>query len=113
MLIEHRIDDVGECLVARKKSVPAGEQVSFEPALAEVLAQDFHDAALDAEVDVDVLYASHPLLSAGLVDRLKTIRDGLIRTEQAKALAGEAELHHAAQKHPAYAGEFGLAAARR
>src|SRR5260221_3377184 len=113
MLIEHRIDDVGECLVARKKSVPAGEQVLFEPALAEVLAQDFHDAAGDAEVDVDVLEARHPLLSAGLVDRLKTIRGGLIRTEQAKVLAGEVELLHVAQKRPEYAGGFGLDAARR
>jgi hypothetical protein len=93
--------------------VTAGEQVSFEPALAEVLAQDFHDAAVEAEVDVDILYASHPLLSAGIVDRLKTIRGGLIRTEQAKVPAGEVELHHVAQKHPEYAGGFGLDAPRR
>src|SRR5258708_13063634 len=101
MLIEHRIDDVGECLVARKKSVPAGEQVSFEPALAEVLAQDFHDAAVDAEVDVDVLDASHPLLSSGLLDRLKTVRGGLTRTEQAKFLAWSVAPHSSPPKPPA------------
>ena len=81
MLIEHRVDDVDECLVARKKPVAAGEQISFEPTLAEVLAQDLHDAAVDAEVDVDVFDARHPLLSAGLVDRIETVRGGLIRTE--------------------------------
>ena len=54
MLIEHRVDDVDECLVARKKPVAAGEQISFEPTLAEMLAQDFHDATIDAEVGVDV-----------------------------------------------------------
>jgi hypothetical protein len=81
MLIEHRVDHVNECLVARKKPVTASEQVSFEPALAEVFAQDFHDATIDTEVDVDVFNARHPLLSAGFVDRLKTVRGGLIRTE--------------------------------
>ena len=81
MLIEHRVDDVRECLVARKEPMAASEQVSFEPALAEVLAQDFHDAAVDAEVDVDVLKARHPLLSTGLVDRIETVRGGLIRAE--------------------------------
>ena len=81
MLIEHRVDDVGERLVARKKPVAAGEQVSFEPALAEMLAQDFHDAAVDAEIDVDVFKACHPLLSAGLVNCIETVRGGLVRTE--------------------------------
>ncbi len=81
MLIEHRVDDVDECLVARKKPVAAGEQVSLEPALAEMLAQDFHDAAVDAEVDVDVFKARHPLLSAGLVNRIETVRGRLVRTE--------------------------------
>src|SRR5258708_39873960 len=112
MLIEHRIDDVGECLVARKKSVPAGEQVSFEPALAEVLAQDFHDAAVDAEVDVDVRYSSHPLLSAGLVDRLKTIRGGLIRTPQAEVLTAGVELRQLAPKPPQHPGGFCVNAGR-
>ena len=70
-----------KCLVARKEPVTTGEQISFEPTLAEVLAQNFQDAAVDAEVDVDVFNACHPLLSAGLVDRIETVRGGLIRTE--------------------------------
>ena len=39
VLIEHRVDDVNERLVAGKQTVPAGEQIAFEPALAGVLAQ--------------------------------------------------------------------------
>src|ERR1700676_1333215 len=39
MLIEHRIDDVNERLVAIEQPVPSREQVAFEPTLALVLAQ--------------------------------------------------------------------------
>ena len=113
MLIEHRVDDVGECLVARKEPVAAGEQISFEPAFAEVLAQDFHDAAVDAEIDIDVFNARHPLLSAGLVDRVETVRGGLIRTEHAEIPVRQIELHHIPQKHAKHAGGFGFDAARR
>ena len=38
VLVEHRVDDVDEGLVAVEEAVPAGEQVALEPALAEVLA---------------------------------------------------------------------------
>ena len=38
VLVEHRIHDVDECLVAGEKAVPAGEQIAFQPALAGVLA---------------------------------------------------------------------------
>ena len=31
----------------------AGQKIAFEPALAKVLAEHFHDAAVDAEIDVD------------------------------------------------------------
>ena len=45
VLVEHRVDDVDEGLVAVEQPVPPGEQVAFEPALALVLAEDFHHAA--------------------------------------------------------------------
>jgi hypothetical protein len=38
-LVEHRVDDVNKGLIAGKEAVPAGEQVSFEPSLAGVLAE--------------------------------------------------------------------------
>jgi hypothetical protein len=52
VLIEHRIDDVHEGLVAREQAVPAGQQITFEPALTQVLAKHFHDAALACEMHV-------------------------------------------------------------
>ena len=43
MLVEHRVDDVGEGLVAVEEAVSPGQQVALEPALALVLAEHFHD----------------------------------------------------------------------
>ena len=45
VLVEHRVDDVDEGLVAREEAVPAGEQIALQPALALVLAEHFHHAA--------------------------------------------------------------------
>src|SRR6187402_1078115 len=39
MLVKHRSDDVNECLVAIEQAVPAGEQVTLQPAFALVLAE--------------------------------------------------------------------------
>src|SRR6516162_2977494 len=39
MLVEHRVDDVDEGLVAAEEAVPASQQVTFEPALALMFGQ--------------------------------------------------------------------------
>jgi hypothetical protein len=49
VLVEHRIDDVNERLVAIEQSVPPGEQIALEPALALMLAQHFHHAPVRRE----------------------------------------------------------------
>ena len=36
MLVEHRVHDVDEGFIAREQSMAAGEQVTFQPALAGV-----------------------------------------------------------------------------
>ena len=46
VLIEHRVDDVDERLVAGEQAMAPGEQVSLKPALAHVLAEHLHDAAI-------------------------------------------------------------------
>ena len=46
VLVEHRVDDVDEGLVAVEQAVPAGQEVALEPALAEVLREDLHHAAV-------------------------------------------------------------------
>ena len=52
VLVEHRVDDVDERLVAGEEAVPAGQQIAFEPALALVLAEHLHDPAVGGEVVV-------------------------------------------------------------
>ena len=49
MLGEHRIDDADERLVAVEQPVPAGEQISLQPALALMLAEHLHHASLGRE----------------------------------------------------------------
>ena len=52
MLVEHRVDDVDEGLVAVEEAVAAAEQIALQPALAEVLGEDLHDATVGSEVVV-------------------------------------------------------------
>jgi len=52
VLVEHRVDDVDERLVAREEAVTAGEQVALQPALTLVLAEHLHDSAVARQVVV-------------------------------------------------------------
>ena len=53
VLIEHRVDDVDERLVAREQAVAAGQEVALEPSLADVLRQDLHHAPVGRETLVE------------------------------------------------------------
>src|SRR5690242_5073944 len=53
MLVHHGVDDVNKGFVATEEAVASGKEVAFEPALAHVLAEDLHDPAGGAEVDID------------------------------------------------------------
>ena len=46
VLVEHRVDDVDEGLVAVEEAVPPGQEVALQPALALVLGEDLHHPAL-------------------------------------------------------------------
>ena len=46
VLVEHRIDDVNERFIAVEEAVPAREEVALQPALALVLAEHLHHAAV-------------------------------------------------------------------
>ena len=50
VLIEHRVDDVNERFIAGEEAVTSRQQVAFEPSLAQMLAEHFHDASLRGEV---------------------------------------------------------------
>ena len=99
VLVEHRVDDVGERLVGVEEAVAPGEQIALEPAEQRVLRQHLHDAAVARELAaVGVLrqHVGHPGLLAHLVDRLQPVGGGLVRAEDAEARRVVA--HHVAQE---------------
>jgi len=90
VLVEHRVDDVGERLVRVEEAVTAGEQVPLEPAEQRVLGQHLHDSTVATELPaVGVLrqQVRHPDFLACLVDGLEAVGGSLVRTETRK-LAG-------------------------
>ena len=84
MLIEHGIDDVDERLVAIEKTMPAGEQISFQPAFALVLAQHFHHLAGARQILIVDFSGRLPLPIRALEHRFETVGDRFIRPEDAE-----------------------------
>ena len=99
MLVEHRVDDVGEGLVGVEEAVPAGEQIAFEPADQRVLGEHLHHPPVArqlAAVGILRQQVGHPDLLAHLVDRLQAVGGGLVGAEHAEA--GHVVAHHVAQE---------------
>ena len=63
-----------------------------------MLAQHLHNAAFDAEINVNLFNVSHPFLTGDFVDGLQSVRRGLVRAKQPEIMFVEIELHHVAQK---------------
>ena len=80
VLVEHRVDDVDEGLIAAEEAVPAGQQIALQPALAEVLGEDLHHAAVGTEVFVGAKALGLPLA----VGRSKTRRAGWRRSRRGR-----------------------------
>ena len=99
VLVEHRIDDVDECLVAIEKSVPPGEQVAFQPAFALVLAEHFHHARrLGARNSSFGSVAASHWRWVTSKSRFQTVREGLVGTKETEIPLLAVELHHIAQE---------------
>jgi hypothetical protein len=99
VLIEHRVDDMDERLVAVDQAVPAALQVAFEPAFNGVLAQHLHDPAFGSELGaVGVLgkIFGEPQLLGNVVERLQPVRLRLVRAEDAEV--AHVEPRHVAQE---------------
>ena len=94
MLVEHRIDDVNERLVAVEKPVPSREQIALEPAFALMLAQHLHDSALAGEELVVILHPHVPLAIGGLEHGAQTIGEGFVRTEDPEVSLFRVKLNH-------------------
>ena len=87
VLVEHRIDHVGERFVGVEEPVTPGEQVTFEPAEQRVLGQHLHHAAIGRKLAAVGVFGQHvrePGLLARFVDRLQPVGRGLVRAEHAE-----------------------------
>ena len=81
MLIEHRVDDVDERLVAGEDPVPAAEEVALEHALAHVLGEHLDDATVTRELLVASVDADLPVAPGDLEDVLQPVAGELVGSE--------------------------------
>lgn len=93
VLVEHRVDDVDERLVAVEHAVASGEEVPLEPSLALVLGEHLDDPARTGEVVVGVAgqVAGVPDLVGRVEDSLEAVGRGLVRTEDPEVVRVETE----------------------
>ena len=77
-----------------------GEEVALEPALAEVLAQYLHHAALGGEVVIPRHRLRDPLPVGYLEHRIEAVRVGLVRPEEAEIARPLIEPDDVAQEIP-------------
>ena len=78
VLVEHRVDDVDERLVAVEDPVAAGEGVALEPALAEVLGEHLHDPPARRQVVVALDDLGLPGPVGDLQQGAQAVRHGLV-----------------------------------
>ena len=98
MLVEHRIDDVDERLVAIEQAMPAGEQIALQPAFALMLAEHFHHASARREKLVGRHGRRVPLALGHLEERRQTVGDRLVGAEHAEIPLVVVQLRDVAQE---------------
>ena len=109
MLAEHRVDDANEGFVAVEQSMPPGQEIPFQPALALVLAQHgVQHAASRREELVVAEFTRVPLTIGDLEDRLQEVRDGFIRTEDTEVMLVLIQLGNIAQERTQHERIFDL-----
>src|SRR5690348_1691964 len=108
MLIEHGVHDVNKSLIAGKEAMPTSKEITFEPALAHVFAQDFHYAAIWREVFVSIKQLLHEYFRGGFINCVKSIGGGLVGSKYAKIRGIQVCFHHIAKKLSKYPRRFRL-----
>ena len=114
VLVEHRVDDVDERLVAVEQAVPAGQQVALEPAFALVLAEHRvqHPSGGSEEL-VTGFHRAVPLAAGDLEDRAQHVRESLIGAEDPEVTLVLVQPGHVAQELAQDEGVLGVYRARR
>ena len=98
MLVEHRVHDVDERLVAVEESVPSGEQITLQPTLALVLAEHLHHAAGGRKKFVARHGRGVPLPLGHFEERFQAIGKRLVGAEDPEVALLQVQLRHVAQE---------------
>src|SRR5579871_3337948 len=91
-----------ESFIAREKSMPAREQVTFQPSLAHVLAQHFHHSSIAAHMHVVRKNPSHRNSVRNFKNCRQPILIRFIRPHHAEIRAVQIQLHYVAQELSEY-----------
>ena len=107
MLVEHRVDDVDERLVAVEQTVPTGQQITLEPTLALVFGQHLDHPAGTSEMVVHLgpEELGVPLLVGGIEHRLESVGCGLVGPEDPEVV--RVEPNHVGQPLAEHLGGLG------
>ena len=113
VLVEHRVHDVDESLIARKEAVPAGQEIALEPTLALVLREHLHHAPVFCDMVVARFNTRDEAAVGHFEHGVPPVRRRFIRREDAEVARGRIELHHVAQERPLDARRLGIDAPGR
>ena len=101
VLVEHRVDQVDERLVAAEEAVPTGQEVALEPALAGVLRQHLDHPAAGGEVLVEPGDLPREDLVGDGVHAVEAVGRRLVRSEDAEVVRVVADdVHEIFAQHP-------------
>src|SRR4029434_4513277 len=112
VLVEHRVDDVDECLVTREETVSASQQIALKPSLALMLAQHLHYSTSRCKMVIPRIGLRIPGAVCDFEHVLPPVRVILVRAEETEVAALHVELHHVAEKPAHHPGGFGRDSAR-
>src|SRR5690349_11324828 len=90
-----------------------GQQVSFEPSLAKMLAENFHHASVGRFVFVSRKRFGDPDSIRNFKQRIEAVRCSLVWSNNAEVASIEVELHHVAQEPSQHTSRLGLDCPRR
>ena len=86
MLVEHRVDDVDECLVAGEEAMSARQEVALEPSLTEVLVEtSITRPSGESASSVELVVAAG---SADIEDVVEPVGGRLVGPEETEVVLG-------------------------
>src|SRR5450830_941819 len=99
MLVEHRVDDMNERLVAVEDPMPPSEQVALKPAFTLMLAQHLHDPAIQGEEFIGAFSLCIPLSVGYLKNGVQAVRKRFVWTEDSEIALFPIEFNNVTQEY--------------